>query len=391
MHERSKRIERMSITHAVCLALLLLLPSARVVQTPATKSDDLTARLEAIRAQATVPALGAALVTIDKIEGVWVTGTRRAGGRELVETTDRWHLGSCTKPMTATLIALLVARGDLAWDTPLERLLPDLAKDMHADFRKVTLVELVSHRSGIVDDEGLVSRVPAGVDGSRAEHRADITKELLAKPPAYPPGTAFKYSNAGYVAVGYAAQAKTGKTWEELMHELLFEPLRMKSAGFGAPGELDVCDQPRGHRASGEIVEPGPKADRPVALRPCGDVHASLADWAKFVQLHLRGAHGDVEVGKIKLTREAFALLHTPFETGGRRYARGWRVQNEPWAGGDGTTLNHSGTNTMWYCEQWLGLERGVAVLMTTNQFAPSGKNSPGQVLKLLVERHEQG
>ena len=84
------------------------------------KTDEVTARLEAIRAEIKFPALGAALVTADEVEGVWVTGTRRAGGEELVEETDRWHLGSCKKPMTATLIALLVALGDLAWDTPLE-------------------------------------------------------------------------------------------------------------------------------------------------------------------------------------------------------------------------------------------------------------------------------
>ena len=380
----------MNLFHALGLTLALALPSAAPVQVLGAKTDEVTARLEAIRAEIKFPALGAALVTADEVEGVWVTGTRRAGGKELVEKTDRWHLGSCTKPMTATLIALLVARGDLAWDTPLEVLLPDIAKDMHADFRDVTLVELVSHRSGIVDDEGLISRLPAGVDGSRAEHRADITRALLSRPPAYAPRSAFKYSNAGYVVVGYVAQAKAGRTWEDLMQELVFGPLGMKSAGFGAPGEPDVCDEPRGHRASGEIVEPAPGSDRQLAVRPCGGVHASLADWARFVQLHLRGAHGDVEVGKIKLTREAFALLHQPFDAGSRRYARGWLVTNEPWAGGDGTTLNHSGTNTMWYCETWLGLESGVAVLMTTNQYGPSGKNAPGQVLKLLIEQHEK-
>jgi D-alanyl-D-alanine carboxypeptidase len=380
----------MKLIHAFCLALSLAGSSAPFVPVLGAKTDEVTASLEAIRAEIEFPALGAALVTADEVEGVWVTGTRRAGGKELVEETDRWHLGSCTKPMTATLIALLVARGDLAWDTPLEALLPDMADDMHADFRDVTLVELVSHRSGIVDDEGLVSRMPEGVDGSRAEHRADITRVLLSEPPAYPPRSAFKYSNAGYVVVGYIAQAKAGKTWEELMQELVFEPLGMKSAGFGAPGEPDVCDEPRGHRASGEIVEPEPEPDRQLAVRPCGGVHASLADWAKFVQLHLRGAHGDVEVGKIKLTREAFASLHQPFDAGSRRYARGWLVMNEPWAGGDGTTLNHSGTNTMWYCETWLGLERGVAVLMATNRYAPSGKNAPRQVLDLLIEQHEE-
>jgi CubicO group peptidase (beta-lactamase class C family) len=59
-----------------------------------------------------------------------VTGTRRAGGTEKVEAGDVWHLGSCTKSMTATLIALMVRRGDLKWDELLPDLLPDVAEDI---------------------------------------------------------------------------------------------------------------------------------------------------------------------------------------------------------------------------------------------------------------------
>jgi CubicO group peptidase (beta-lactamase class C family) len=104
-------------------AALLALPAGGPQQ---TLSEDLAARIEAVRAEAKLPALGAALVTVDGLQGVWVTGTRRAGGEERVTSDDLWHLGSCTKSMTATLVALLVARGDLAWGTPIGEYLSDL-------------------------------------------------------------------------------------------------------------------------------------------------------------------------------------------------------------------------------------------------------------------------
>src|ERR1700752_5301258 len=97
------------------LALTALALAPLAAQETATELD-LAARIEAIRAESNVPALGGAIVTLDGLEGPWVAGTRRAGGTEKVTADDLWHLGSCTKAMTATLIALLVARGDLTFD-----------------------------------------------------------------------------------------------------------------------------------------------------------------------------------------------------------------------------------------------------------------------------------
>ena len=59
-------------------------------------------------------------------------------------------------------------------------------------------------------------------------------------------------------------------------------------------------------------------------------------------------------------------------------------------AGGDGTTSNHNGTNSMWYRETWLGLERGVAVLMTMNQFTSTAKDAPNRVAELLTGEFEK-
>ncbi|MSR63190.1 MAG: class A beta-lactamase-related serine hydrolase [Planctomycetes bacterium] len=370
------------------LARVLLLAVASSFCAPAAQeppASDLTARIEAIRAKAGVPALGGALVSVDGLQGVWATGTRRAGGTEKVTPDDLWHLGSCTKAMTATLIALLVARGDLAWDTQLGELLPDLATEMHVDFLDLTLVELMSHRAGLpanpFDDS---FEALAGKD--LVTQRAAVTRTVLKAGPVHAPRAEFLYSNMGFLIAGHIAEVVTKKPWETLMQELLFTPLGMTSAGFGPPGTSASCDQPRGHTAEGVPVEPGEEADNPPAIGPAGTVHATLADWAKFIQLHLRGAREDVKVGALTLTKDTFTRLHTPYPGEGMQYGYGWVFAQRPWAGGDGLTLWHNGSNTMWYCVTWLGLANGFAGLATTTVFTPRSQGAADEVIQLMIQ-----
>lgn len=362
---------------------------AGFAQEPVT---DPRAALEAIREKHEVPALGAALVTVDGLQGLWTTGTRVMDGEERVADDDVWHLGSCTKAMTATLIALLVARGDLAWETPLAELLPELATDMHLDFMELDLADLMGHRAGLPANpyDGL----PEDADGaglSLVEQRSALTKHVLARGPVHPPRGAFLYSNTGFLIAGHVAEVATKKSWEELMRELLFAPLGMQSAGFGPPGTRERCDQPRGHTSDGEPVEPGPEADNPPNLGPAGTVHATLADWAKFIQLHLRGARGDVKVGELTLTKDAFARLHTPMPGAGAQYGYGWVFDKRDWAGGDGTVWWHNGSNTMWYCVSWSGPGHGFAALATTNIFTPESQKAADEAVQLMVKEAEAG
>jgi CubicO group peptidase (beta-lactamase class C family) len=229
--------------------------------------------------------------------------------------------------------------------------------------------------------------LPLGTRGeSLIEVREAYARIALGAALVHPPRGAFLYSNAGFVVAGHVAEVATGKPWEELVTELLFRPLGMTSAGFGPPGAPDVYDAPRGH-ATGRAIEPGSQADNPPVLGPAGTVHATLADWAKFVALHLEGCHGDVRVGAITLTRDAFAVLHRPYDGPGQGYALGWVVDRRPWAGGDGTTLWHNGSNTLWYCVTWLGPENRVAMLATTNEASPRAARAVDAAIGLMLER----
>jgi CubicO group peptidase (beta-lactamase class C family) len=111
----------------------------------------------------------------------------------------------------------------------------------------------------------------------------------------------------------------------------------------------------------------------------------SLADWAKFIGLHLRGAKGDVEVGKLTLHAETMAKLHEPFDGPGQPYAMGWVVTDRPWAGGDGRVWMHNGSNTMWFCVTWLAPRSEFAVLSTCNAGGPTAQGATDEVAALLI------
>ncbi len=366
----------------------------------ATQENDadrtrIEAALEKLRAQHEVPALGAAWFTAEKLGGSYVVGERAAGSAVAPGVDDAWHVGSCTKSMTATLLALLVERGDLKWETPLKKLLPDAAPTMDAAYRDLTLVELLAHRAGVpamTGPDATLNRC-AALDVAPIEQRRQFTRAVLALPPVSKPRGDQLYSNAGIVIAGHVAEVAAGKPWEQLMQELLFEPLGMATAGFGAPGFADELDQPRGHGEDGEAIEPGPEADNPPLLGPAGTVHASLADWAKYLQLHLRGVKGDVKVGKITLRAATFAQMRTPYPPTSAdrqdRYGFGWVLPTREWATGDKLVMTHTGSNGLWYACCWLDPAGGYGMIAATNRASGQAPMATDGAVVVMLQEYQ--
>lgn len=329
---------------------------------------DVSALLEEIRMRYELPALGAALVRSDGLIAFGVTGVRRNGDPTPVAPDDPFHIGSCCKSMTATVVARLVEQGVLSWDTTLGEVFGEQVPDLHADYRPVTLWQLVRHHGGAPQEltlDGLWGRL-LGRAGSPTDQRLDLVRTVLSNPPAVTPGTQPLYANAGYTLVGAVAEARTGVPWEELVQRLLCEPLGITTAGFGAPGTLDGVNAPWGHRRlSSNLMPmpPSPLADNPPALAPAGTMHLSLPDWARFVALHLAAYRADSR--ETLLSPGAVRSLHEPFDSADGSFAAGWAVTTRPWGGG--TVLTHAGTNTLWFAVVWLAPQRDIAVLVATN------------------------
>ncbi|HTB81188.1 MAG TPA: serine hydrolase domain-containing protein [Opitutaceae bacterium] len=331
--------------------------------------------LKPIIAKYGVPGMAAIALQGDRIIAQGVAGVRKAGAPGPITIDDQFHLGSDTKAMTATLIAMLIEEGRLSWSTTIADVFGDTIKDMNPAWKTVTIEQLLTHRAGAPGDlnsGGLWARLLART-GTPAQQRLQLVEGVLSRPPEFPPGSEYLYSNAGYAIAGAMAEKITGQTWEELLQVRLFKPLNITTAGFGAPGEIGKIDQPLGHKSSGEPVEPGPRSDNPPAIAPAGAVHMSMPDWAKFIVLHLRGDPANPNHQATLLSSESFAKLHTPASGPGKKYACGWGAVQRPWAKGEkagsrGLALTHAGSNTMWLCVTWLAPEKDFAVLIACNK-----------------------
>jgi len=386
--------------------------------------DDLSSLLAESVKKHKLPGMAAAIVEGGRITAIGAAGVRVRGHQEKITTDDLFHIGSDTKNMTATLIAVLIEEGKLRWNsTPAEVFAGHGIQHIDPAWKQVTLEELLSHHAGVrpnPDDKMLESLVTL----EPREQRLRVCRMLLEQPPDHAPGQAFLYSNAGYIIAGAMAEAATDQAWEDLMLERVFKPLGMHHAGFGPPGlsqqshlsqkpsqqpgmsqkgarPSSSITQPWGHEGAGPGMEPGPEADNPPSLGPAGRVHLTLSDWARYAAFHLSAEHpaanpspgGRPPLLATLLPVAALRRLHTPFgypmDKTGTKYAMGWAVISRGPPGQ--VELTHAGSNGMWYADISLRMWENRAILIVTNQGDEAARRACAEVRRTLLKHSRSG
>ncbi|MBT5928293.1 MAG: beta-lactamase family protein, partial [Verrucomicrobia bacterium] len=202
--------------------------------------------LEHIRADHGLPALAVILVRSGEVVESEAVGVRAVGSPEQVTLSDRWHLGSNTKSMTATLAGLLVEEGAIRWETTIGEVFPNFPERTRPEYKNVRLEELFSQTAGLPKNEMQIPSYSKSRQSTEtlSEQRRQWTRELLALEPEAQRGT-HHYANANYVVAAAMLETVAGKPWEEMLRQKILNPLGMTSTGFGAPGTRgQVPDQP---------------------------------------------------------------------------------------------------------------------------------------------------
>ncbi|RYG74611.1 class A beta-lactamase-related serine hydrolase [bacterium] len=363
----------------VALVLFLGLSGDAKAQPAAITSENLTEWLESVRGRYSVPSLGVAILVQGRVT-IAATGRRKYDDPTPVTADDVYHLGSCTKSMTAVLLAYLVQDGLLSWESTLAQLFPELSEGMCPAYRAVTLRQLLEHRAGLSAETWPLelgdSFWRASPDSMTAQ-RLTYIKAILSEEPQSVPGSKFLYANRDYILAGAIAERVAGKSWETLMQERIFEPLHMSSAGFGTTSSKGKLNAVWSHyRREGKVVAAsGIDADNPAMAAPAGTVHSTLDDWAKYILFVLQGAEGQ----DTTLSKTNFAAMLTPPH--GADYAFGWKTVQCEWGGG--TVLTHNGTNQGNFCVAWVAPKRDFAVLVVTN--CGGGNKVCDEVVNTLV------
>jgi CubicO group peptidase (beta-lactamase class C family) len=136
-------------------------------------------------------------------------------------------MGSVSKQFTAAAIALLVERGRISLDDDIRKFIPELP-----DYgQRITIDELVHHTSGVRDFWALVDA--AGMRFDDGYTVGDVVRLAVRQRHLnFVPGTAYNYSNTGYVLLGVVVQRVTGASLRQFAANEIFGPLRMVDSHY---------------------------------------------------------------------------------------------------------------------------------------------------------------
>jgi CubicO group peptidase (beta-lactamase class C family) len=143
---------RLFVRNLLIILLIILAYSQPIysqTKPDVNRSMAISMSLSEIVAGGEAPGMIAAIISGEGVIAIGSAGVRKVGSDIAITSNDIIHLGSCTKAMTSTMIATLVAEGKLSWDMKLIEAIPELKKSFHPDFQNITLWQLLTHRAGL--------------------------------------------------------------------------------------------------------------------------------------------------------------------------------------------------------------------------------------------------
>jgi len=182
------------------------------------------------------------------------TGFADLENRVPITPSTNFRLASMTKQFTARAIEIL----GVPLDEPV--------------FRKITVRQLLSHTSGLIDYEELIT-------GTEQVSDHDVLRLLEQTGRTYfEPGTQYRYSNGGYVLLGLLIERESGVPLEQFFHDKLFAPLGMTNTVLGT---ANVTNRAYGYASeNGEWVRRDQSATS--ATRGDGGIYSSIDDLQKW-------------------------------------------------------------------------------------------------------------
>ena len=265
----------------VAIAIGLLASAPAVAQQRSRARDAPIAALDAYVAGAVrdwrVPGLAIAVIHGDTIVLAKGYGVRRIGRPEPVDAHTLFAIGSTTKAMTATLMAMLVDSGRVSWDDPVINHLPEFRVQDPYVTREMTVRDLLTHRGGLPETDYLWE------DTTRTF--TDILRRLQYVSPAYSIRSAFVYQNVMYATAGHIEAVLAGTTWDDLVRRRVFTPLGMADTKTSTHDLDEAGDVATPHARVHDTLSAIPWRNLDD-IAPAGSVNSSVTDmahWLRFV------------------------------------------------------------------------------------------------------------
>ena len=381
----NKPFLRLLAALVLCFTLSASLLPVRLVaaqQTTATATaQDYSAALTAIekaiddkRKELGIPGLSLAIVKDDQIIYIKGLGEKDIVKKLPVTPDTRFAIGSASKAFTGMLAVMAADEGKLSLDDSPKKFLPYFTLRDQEAAAKITLRDLLSHRSGLNrTDFAMVTGMLNREELIRVAGEAKPTAKL---------GEKWQYQNIMYTAAGEVVAKAENSTWDKLIATRIFKPLGMTNSDTSAGAMQKARDYSLGYdyTPSTKVTRHLPQREI-SAVGPAGAINSSARDMAQWVRLMLNNGTYN---GKRLVSEKGFdELVRKQMNIGGPiDYGLGWFLRQ--WNGHKvvehGGNIDGFNAQVAFMPDQKLGF-----VLLTNVTGSPLGAFAMNTIWKEIV------
>jgi len=225
------------------------------------------------------------------------------------DTNSVFQIGSVTKQFTATVILWLQEQHRLNLGDKLSKYFPQYA---YGD--KITLKNLLTHTSGFphFDDDYFITYQ---VDHPFSQQ--DFWKIVGDKTLDFDPGTEFQYCNSNYMLLGYIIEKVSGKSYEQMVREIIFNKAGMNHSGFDF-AHLKSPYRSIGYDSLNDHLQQPARIEDSTASFAAGAIYTTAGDLYRWNQ----ALYTDKIISQASLEQAFTPYLHN--------YGYGWNVDSMP-------------------------------------------------------------
>lgn len=296
------------------------------------------------------------------------------------DTVFEW--GSCTKLLVWASVMQLVEKGEIDLNKDIRTYLPDGYFTKLTFDAPITVLNLMNHNAGwqetftdlFIEDEADVKEL-------------GVALQLIEPEQIHEPGTVVAYSNWGAALAGYIVEHVSGQSFDDYVHEHIFEPLDMEHTALGATISDNewVAGKRREQKNYTSENESLGTSLYYLSLYPAGMAMGTASDFIKFGQAFLTTEGKPSPLFK-KADTLADMLSPSLF------YADGTTVRNY-----HGLWTDELGVPVLWHnggtigSSSWFAFDpqAGIGTIILTNQQHESVYNCG--ILPLVFGKYEIG
>lgn len=293
-----------------------------------------------------------------------VAGEKSVGTGDLIDAETAFSTASMSKPVTATIAAMLAEKGVIDWDMPVNHYLTrwKLAENDFTQERPVTIRDLLTHtagtsQSGYADFYQGDDNIPTLMDTLNGKNLPRYDKPVHVQAPV---GEEWDYSGGGYVVVQAAIEDTTQKTLQQLAKTMLFDPLNMTHTTMYQPGSPEfLTNVAKVHDDDQQVIKTGLPICPQIAPSGMWSTPSDLANFLIDYQMALAGKPTRVISPKVAAMT---TQIHTLSTVNGM--SAGWFRGD---ADGNLDWFSHGGSNTGTGGEMRATMEGGRALVILGN------------------------